>query len=470
MERTISIMVGKGSYSHNRRSFVAKNVDGKRTVRNVVFKDEKIRDVYYELFDAAQQRYNDKQKRKDRKIANYYEKIRTSKQEKLYHEIIVQIGNKDDMNAQSVDGIIAKHTLEDYMKGFEARNPKLRVFGAYLHMDEETPHLHIDFVPYITGSKRGMDTRVSLKAALEAQGFRGNSRGNTEWKQWVESEKIELEAVMKRHGIQWLKKGTHEKHLSVLDFEKRERAKEVKQLEAQIDEKRAEFCDRQKWINQQFDRERFIRKEIEEKKEELAEVQSEVENAKDKLADIHADVVSEKVIRESLSEETSELRKQKHNLQVDVIGLYEAKEESEKEYADYAELSQNFNEVARRYEDGWEYKLQEPTGLMSAKSYKEKFVEPLLVRLSNLMGTLINMLKGLQYRVSKAERENHQLWERIRDKDRTIEYQEQEIERLEKVEEKYDAVVEELGEDVVEEIVERGKESEFERQYDFGSR
>lgn len=89
-------MVGKGSYSHNRRSFVAKNVDGKRTVRNVVFKDEKIRKVYHELFDEAQQRYNAKQKRKDRKIDNYYEKIRTSKQEKLYYEIIVPIGNKDD--------------------------------------------------------------------------------------------------------------------------------------------------------------------------------------------------------------------------------------------------------------------------------------------------------------------------------------------------------------------------------------
>ncbi|WP_288682998.1 hypothetical protein [uncultured Eubacterium sp.] len=89
MERTISIMVGKGSYSHNRCSFVAKNVDGKRTIINVVFKDEKIRKLYHELFDEAQQRYNDKQKRKDRKIDNYYEKIRTRKQEKLYHEIIV---------------------------------------------------------------------------------------------------------------------------------------------------------------------------------------------------------------------------------------------------------------------------------------------------------------------------------------------------------------------------------------------
>ena len=92
MERTISIMVGKGSYSHNRRSFVAKNVDENRIDRNVVFKDEKIKNVYHELFDEAQQRYNDKQKRKDRKIDNYYEKIRTSK----HRQIIVQMRGKED--------------------------------------------------------------------------------------------------------------------------------------------------------------------------------------------------------------------------------------------------------------------------------------------------------------------------------------------------------------------------------------
>ena len=47
-------------------------------------------------------------------------------------------------------------------------------------MDEATPHLHIDFVPFTTSSKRGLDTRVSLKQALAAQGFKGGSRGDTE--------------------------------------------------------------------------------------------------------------------------------------------------------------------------------------------------------------------------------------------------------------------------------------------------
>ena len=60
--------------------------------------------VYHELFDEALERYNAKQKRSDRKIENYYEKIRQGKQEKLFYEVIFQIGNRDDMNARSEEG------------------------------------------------------------------------------------------------------------------------------------------------------------------------------------------------------------------------------------------------------------------------------------------------------------------------------------------------------------------------------
>lgn len=112
------------------------------------------------------------------------------------------------------------------MSCFRERNPTLKVFSAHLHMDEATPHLHIDFVPFTTESKRGLDTRVSLKQALAVLGFKGGTRSETEWNQWVAAEKKQLAAVMLQHGIEWEQKGTHEKHLSVLDFEKRERAKE----------------------------------------------------------------------------------------------------------------------------------------------------------------------------------------------------------------------------------------------------
>jgi len=234
VKRTISAMRGKGSLSHNSRQFIAENVDSSRTPLNVEYCNEDIRAVYHELFDNALARYNEKQTRRDRVIDDYYEKIRTGKQEKLFEELIIQIGNKDDMNASSENGQLARQMLDEYMQSFQQRNPTLRVFSAHLHMDEATPHLHIDFIPFTTGSKRGLETRVSLKKALEALGFAGGTKSHTELNQWIESEKQALASIMARHDIQWEQKGTHEEHLSVLDYKKQERSKEVAAFETQI--------------------------------------------------------------------------------------------------------------------------------------------------------------------------------------------------------------------------------------------
>jgi len=194
-------MVGKGSVNHNSRKFKAENVDADRSHLNIDYCNESIKQVYHELFDEALERYNAKQTRADRKIENYYEKIRSSKQEKPFHELILQIGDKENMNAESENGQLARQVLDEYYRGFQERNPQLRVFSAHLHLDEATPYLHIDFVPFTTGSKRGLDTRISLKQAPAAQGFKGGSRGDTEWSQWVLSEKQQLAAVMERYGI-----------------------------------------------------------------------------------------------------------------------------------------------------------------------------------------------------------------------------------------------------------------------------
>lgn len=220
LKRTISVMLGKGSINHNSRKFKAANIDAERTSQNITYCNEPIKQVYHTLFDDALQRYNDKQKRADRRIENYYEKIRTGKQEKLFYEVILQVGNKENMAAASEDGQLAAKVLDEYMQDFQNRNPNLYVFSAHLHMDEATPHLHIDFVPFATGSKRGLDARVSLKQALAQQGFTGGARGDTEWSQWVRLEKEQLSHVMERHDIQWKQLGTHDEHLSVVNYKK----------------------------------------------------------------------------------------------------------------------------------------------------------------------------------------------------------------------------------------------------------
>ena len=109
------------------------------------------------------------------------------------------------------------------------------MFSAHLHMDEATPHLHIDFIPYTTGSKRGLSTRVSLKQALADQGITGEGRSMTERAVWVQREKEALAEIMLEHGIEWEQKGEHREHLSVLEYKREQRTQELAELEQTIE-------------------------------------------------------------------------------------------------------------------------------------------------------------------------------------------------------------------------------------------
>ena len=307
MKRTISFMTGKGSVNHNSRKFHAKNTDPARSCLNVEYCNENVKDVYHELFDEALARYNEKQTRSDRRIDDYYNKILVrGKQEKPFHEIIVQIGDKDNMGAKTEDGQLAAKVLDEYMQGFRQRNPTLRVFTAYLHMDEATPHLHIDFIPYTTGSTRGLETRVSLKQALAALEFKGGTRRETERNQWVAYEKEQLAAVMLEHGIEWEKKGTHEKHLSVLEFEKKERAKEVAELEQSISDGKERLSDiqiRQRKAEQETEQ---IRQEGEAIRQEVSELSETSNLLKEQAATLAED-------QEKLLSDNVKLEKQQKN-------------------------------------------------------------------------------------------------------------------------------------------------------------
>lgn len=332
-------MVGKGSVNHNSREFNAKNTDPERTHLNTEYCNEKIKDVYHELFDDALGRYNQKQKRADRKIENYYEKIRSGRQEKTFHEIIIQVGNCDNMNAKTSDGELAEKILDEYYQDFQKRNPYLKVFSAHLHIDEATPHLHIDFVPFTTKSKRGLDTRVSLKQALSNQGFVGNSKHETEWSLWVESEKEELSNVMERYGIEWEQKGTHEKHLSVYDYEKKMRSEEVEKLTDEAQE-----------------------------------------------LNIKVDLLREQV--ESLTQ---------FEIDIDVIH--------------------------RNFDEEEEFKLPDPSPLMTAKAYKTKIVEPLFKKIIGLAKAAVLLCIHLQDRVKDRkyyERLAEERTERLRKENRSL--------------------------------------------------
>ena len=436
MKRTISFMTGKGSVNHNSRKFHAKNTDPERSCLNVEYCNENVKDVYHELFDEALVRYNEKQTRNDRRVDDYYEKIRSGKQEKPFHEIILQIGDKDNMGAKTENGQLAAKVLDKYMQDFQQRNPTLRVFSAYLHMDEASPHLHIDFVPYTTGSKRGLDTRVSLKQALAALGFKGGTRRETELNQWVAYEKEQLAAVMLEHGIEWEKKGTHEKHLSVLDFEKKERAKEVAELEQSISDRKERLSDIQIQQRKAEQETEQIRQEGETIRQEVSELSETSNLLKEQAATLAED-------KEKLLSDNEKLEKQQKKLQQEIEKMVQSKAVMERNIHAYGE------------DEKWQ--LPEPGALMSAKAYKDKKASPLVEKLKETIKALTikcvqlaEQGKKLKDKVTRQEQQISRLTDKVMEQRDTIDRLQEKAADLGRLERYF-------GREQVQSIVERSK-------------
>lgn len=440
MKRTISFMTGKGSVNHNSRKFHAKNTDPERSCLNVEYCNENVKDVYHELFDEALTRYNEKQTRSDRRIDDYYEKIRSGKQEKPFHEIILQIGDKDNMGAKTENGRLAAKVLDKYMRDFQRRNPTLRVFSAYLHMDEATPHLHIDFVPYTTGSRRGIDTRVSLKQAVSALGFKGGTRRETELNQWVAYEKEQLAAVMLEHGIEWEKKGTHEKHLSVLDFEKKERAKEVAELEQSISDGKERLSDIQIQHRKAVQETEQIRQKGEAIRQEVSELSEISDLLKEQATTLAED-------KKKLLSDNVKLEKQQKKLQQDIEKMVQSK----------AVMERNIH----AYDEDEKWQLPEPAALVSAKAYKDKKAFPLVEKLKETIKALTikcvqlaEQGKKLKEKVTRQEQQISRLTDKVMEQSDIIDRLQEKTEDLGRLERYF-------GREQVQSIVERSKALEW---------
>ena len=215
---TISGMTGRGSNRHNNRSFSAANIDRSRTEQNVTYCNDDLKQVYHEIFDEALAAYNAKKKKTRDKITDYYEHIRQGKQEKLFHEAIFQIGNLEDCGCGSPGGERAAAALKEFAESFQERNPHLRVFNMVLHMDEATPHLHVDFIPVATEQSRGLSTRVSMKQALKQQGFVSLGRKQTEWNAWMEREKAALTEIAQAHEFEIISLGGGRPHMDLPEY------------------------------------------------------------------------------------------------------------------------------------------------------------------------------------------------------------------------------------------------------------
>lgn len=188
---TMSIAKGRGDLRHNNREFRPKNADPQRKDKNITLVKEDLQKVYHELFDESVIKYNDTQKRNDRKIKNYFDKIYRSKKEKPFYEFIIQVGNQNDQPSETKCKAILKEFNDMLIKDY----PSLRVFNSVIHMDESTPHLHIDFVPIGDGYKKGMEKRASFKRVLKNLGF-------SDFREFQNALFFKLEQISKQHNIE----------------------------------------------------------------------------------------------------------------------------------------------------------------------------------------------------------------------------------------------------------------------------
>ena len=252
--KTISMCQGKGSLSHNNREFTAKNIDPSRTADNIVFVQQELGEAYHHLFDEAVEKYNARQKRNDRKIDDYFEHlfnrppsksvITGSNKQKSFYEDLVQIGTKDNTGVDTPDAEIAVACLREYMEGFQQRNPNFYVFNAVMHLDEATPHLHIDYIP-VGHFERGLDTRNAMAKALEEMGYGKGANAINRWRlaEWEVlhqiclAHSIEISEPKKSRGYSYTTEdyGKHKDEIRQLEEEKTQALAERDEARAELD-------------------------------------------------------------------------------------------------------------------------------------------------------------------------------------------------------------------------------------------
>jgi len=261
MPKTISFVKGKGNVNHNNREFVTENVDPDRIKDNITYVQQDLVSAFEEHFGEAIKAYDSKQTRNDRKygsVEEYMVRLKHSKNgEKLFYENIVQLGDMKDSGVSTDDGKVCVQILDEYALSFEERNPNLKVFNMVLHLDEKTPHLHIDYIPVATGYSQGLGTRNSLSKALENQNFSNEKRNKYQNSllSWQKSEREYLKELSLQCGIETTELGVKRDDMEL----------EIYKVHAQLNDVKEEL------------------KEVTMKADELKE---QAENYEERLADI----------------------------------------------------------------------------------------------------------------------------------------------------------------------------------------
>ena len=343
----------------------------------------------------------------------------------MFHEVIFQIGNREDMAVGTEEGDLAVKVLDVYVKDFQKRNPTLRVFSCYLHQDEATPHLHIDFIPYVTGWKgKGMDTRVSLKQALKSLGFQGGNKHDTELNQWINHEKEVLAEIAKQYGIEWEQKGTHEEHLDVYNFKRKERKKEVQELEQEKE---------------------YLTAEKEELTAQIAESRVDIQILKDD--------------KEQAIKAKQEAEQKAGNVEKELKSLEDRREQ----------LQPIMDNVSKEIKEYGTVKtlLPEAGTLERAVTYRDKKIKPLFIQLKNKVAAMAAQIKELTKEVEnwkgkyqKLKQKYNGIQSELNDMRKDNQKLSEEKDILQGVSDRYDRVVRVLGIETVDAAVQQDIQNE----------
>ena len=335
-----SVVNGSGYLNHNERKFTRSNVDKLRIKDNVVLKSQTVEETYQQLFSDTIEEYNAKQKIATRRksvdgyLKDLQENAHKKGSEKPFYEVIVQIGDMYDCNCVNnpKEAERAKQALTEYFHSFQERNPNLKVFHATIHMDEQTPHLHLDYIPIAEGCyKQGMQRKNSLSKALELQGLgKHKSQYDNAAVRWQEQERKALKEIAKKYDFEIVDQGkASEKHLSVQEFKEKElkRSKEIERLAENIEIKSTLGFHKHIPVNE-LTRINRLNQLSEERRLELNKREEKIEH-KEKLLD--QEIAKTKAVQNTATEEIQQLNIRLNQLRKELeLAKEKAKEKTDK--------------------------------------------------------------------------------------------------------------------------------------------
>ena len=365
-----------------------------RTKDNIVIKHSTIQEAYQEVFGEAVEAYNARQKRKDRKIDDYYLHVYHSKTLDLQREMIIGLGNMDDWNELGYEkkkeaGQLLKEVVEDFIKD---KKDHIHVYNAVIHLDEAgAPHAHINFIPLAHGYRNGLSTQPSWTKSLAQMGYQG--KGRKPFMAFRETEVARIEKIAKNYGIERKLGETNDApdvrtYKKVKDLEKQAKAKEaeIEGLEQEYSQKDRELkrqAQEQAQVLSDFN-ERLENKvnekevELELLDSELADKQAEAQGAGESAQRARQEAQQAQQAKEQAERETQRLRAEIEQLRAEKTAKEGAiatiDETMERKQAILDDVNENFDE--RLYDFEKRKVMKQYTELTGVPKYTDRDVRP----------------------------------------------------------------------------------------------